>query len=61
MRSFPALAVGAVLSTVTVTKSVDLHPLETMVASMAYVVVELGFAKGFDIVEELKPAVGVHE
>ena len=56
----PAAAVGNGL-TVTVTLLDLLHPVAVIVSVMVYVVVEVGLALGFDIVELLKPVDGVHE
>ena len=56
----PAAAVGNGF-TVTVTLLDLLHPVAVMVSVTVYVVVEVGLALGFDIVELLKPVDGVHE
>ena len=56
----PAAATGNGL-TVTVTLLDLLHPVAVIVSVMVYVVVEVGLALGFDIVELLKPVDGVHE
>jgi hypothetical protein len=56
----PAAATGNEF-TVTVTKLDLLHPVAVIVSVMVYVVVEVGLALGFDIVELLKPVDGVHE
>ncbi len=56
--SGPASAIGIVLFTVTVTEDVAVHPFEPVTVTV-YVVVDVGFAVGFDTVDELKPVVGL--
>jgi len=56
----PAAATGNGF-TVTVTELDLLQPVAVIVSVMVYVVVEVGLALGFDIVELLKPVDGVHE
>jgi hypothetical protein len=46
---------------VTVTTSLFVQPLDALVTTKVYVVVDEGFAKGFAIVVELKPVEGDHE
>jgi len=56
----PAAAVGNGL-TVTVTLFDLEHPVAVIVSVTVYVVVEVGFAVGFDTVELLNPVDGVQE
>ena len=57
--SAPVVAVGK-LFTVTVTLSVPVHPFPLSTVSV-YVVVAVGFAMGFEILELLSPEDGAHE
>ena len=61
VKSAPALAVGMVRLTVTITWSVAVHPLEVFVAVKVYVVVAVGLAVGLAADEELKSLVGDQE
>ena len=60
VKSAPALATGGAVLTVTVTKSVLLHPLVGLVAIRVYGVVTLGVAKGEAIFVADKPVAGDH-
>jgi len=61
VNGLPALTVGGVLFTVTVTDAVAEHPVAVVVFVTVYVVVVAGLAVGLLTVEELNPVVGLHE
>jgi hypothetical protein len=61
VKAVPALTVGGVLFTVTVTLACAKHPVAVIVLVTVYVVVTSGLAFGLLIVAELNPVVGLHE
>jgi len=61
VNGLPALTVGGVLFTVTVTDEVAEHPVAVVVFVTVYVVVVAGLAVGLLTVDELNPVAGLHE